>query len=689
MNPASQLKTSRVTIGDWLLDAGAARLTHTNGEQKRLTPKALEVLLLLVSHAGTTVTREELLNTIWKASYPSDYVVSRAIADLRLAFGESAKSAGYIETVPKLGYRLIAKVSKPEVPISKHVEIKKFILIGLVALISIVGLTKLFEKTTEPMLALPLPVTSDSGLEHMSRISSSADWVVYSSLKPGHQDWDIYSHPMTGGSPKPLANTDAIEYGPALSPQDNRVAYTRISDGVCEVVVQSLYQSTPQVLSLCTTKFNTVVDWSSNGSAIAYTAHASQREGKRLINLVDPHTGEVTFLSQGGSKDSTDYYPRFSPSGKQLAFLRGTPKPDHQADLFVIDLVTNKQRQLTNRSSFHAGFTWMNEDSLLYVERSSGQLLSKTLNLNSGEAKELPLVDVFQPDYQVNQEILSFSKLRNDTDITLLKLSDNSLRHIAESTATEWHGELSPDGRWISFVSTRSGNNQLWIASLESGATRQLTQLENSDISQPRWSHNSETIAFNVKQGKQRQIFTTNIVTDDTHAFKISDDSATSARWLSNNNEFIYSCQQQGLWKLCVYDITASESNIVYEKKAFDPIIDELTGSIYFTQDKLGLWKLNRKSGKVSQVWAELPRTLGAGWTVRNNILYYLRVSASFKNSRIESRDLISGETRVIYEGPISGQNTSLGISDDGVYLVFSSIRSAQDDIIVYKSVGF
>ena len=86
-------------IGDWVLypDLGFLRRDQ---DEVRLNAKTLHVLLVLLDAGEQGVSRDELLDKVWGESYPSDNVVSRAIADLRSAFGEKAGEQRYIRTLP-------------------------------------------------------------------------------------------------------------------------------------------------------------------------------------------------------------------------------------------------------------------------------------------------------------------------------------------------------------------------------------------------------------------------------------------------------------------------------------------------------------------------------------------------------------------------------------------------------------
>jgi len=72
----------------------------------------MDVLVLMVTHAGQVVTREEFIKTVWSGTFVTDEVLSRCIYRLRQALGDNPRKPQFIETVPKRGYRLIASVRK-------------------------------------------------------------------------------------------------------------------------------------------------------------------------------------------------------------------------------------------------------------------------------------------------------------------------------------------------------------------------------------------------------------------------------------------------------------------------------------------------------------------------------------------------------------------------------------------------
>ena len=100
----------RLRVGEHLVDIGALRIV-TRPDHPRLTSKAAAVLIELVRHAGDTVMRDQLLDRVWADRVTTPDVLTQAIKELRRAFNDDAKPSRYIETIPRVGYRLLAPVS--------------------------------------------------------------------------------------------------------------------------------------------------------------------------------------------------------------------------------------------------------------------------------------------------------------------------------------------------------------------------------------------------------------------------------------------------------------------------------------------------------------------------------------------------------------------------------------------------
>jgi DNA-binding winged helix-turn-helix (wHTH) protein/tetratricopeptide (TPR) repeat protein len=86
----------------------AADLLVRGEEQVRLEPRVMDVLVHLAERANEVVSKEELIEHVWKGRYVTDDVLSVAIYSLRKSLGDDARRPRYVETVSRRGYRLIA-----------------------------------------------------------------------------------------------------------------------------------------------------------------------------------------------------------------------------------------------------------------------------------------------------------------------------------------------------------------------------------------------------------------------------------------------------------------------------------------------------------------------------------------------------------------------------------------------------
>jgi TolB-like protein/DNA-binding winged helix-turn-helix (wHTH) protein/Tfp pilus assembly protein PilF len=75
-----------------------------------LEPRVMAALVCMAQRPGETVTRDEFIRDVWMGRVVSDEVLSRCISILRSTFDDSARSPQVIQTIPKVGYRLIADV---------------------------------------------------------------------------------------------------------------------------------------------------------------------------------------------------------------------------------------------------------------------------------------------------------------------------------------------------------------------------------------------------------------------------------------------------------------------------------------------------------------------------------------------------------------------------------------------------
>jgi DNA-binding winged helix-turn-helix (wHTH) protein len=99
----------RYEFGPFQLDTANHSLLR-NGQLVPLTPKAFDLLEVLVENNGRLIEKDELLKEVWPDSFVEEGNINRNISIIRKVLGEDATGKPYIETVPKRGYRFVASV---------------------------------------------------------------------------------------------------------------------------------------------------------------------------------------------------------------------------------------------------------------------------------------------------------------------------------------------------------------------------------------------------------------------------------------------------------------------------------------------------------------------------------------------------------------------------------------------------
>src|SRR5580704_14543787 len=97
-------------FGEFLLDTSSRTLSRT-GLPVSLTPKAFDVLLLLVQNPNRLITKEELLQAVWGGTFVEEGNLKQYISHLRKALGDNSEDPRMIVTIPRKGYQFAMDVT--------------------------------------------------------------------------------------------------------------------------------------------------------------------------------------------------------------------------------------------------------------------------------------------------------------------------------------------------------------------------------------------------------------------------------------------------------------------------------------------------------------------------------------------------------------------------------------------------
>lgn len=116
-------------FGPYRLDGGKSVLWR-GGDLVPLTPKALDLLTVLVEQGGDVVSKQELMSRVWPDTVVEEGNLSVTIAALRKALDPQSDGRSHIQTVPRRGYRFDAPLRASAEPRRLGLAVLPFACLG-------------------------------------------------------------------------------------------------------------------------------------------------------------------------------------------------------------------------------------------------------------------------------------------------------------------------------------------------------------------------------------------------------------------------------------------------------------------------------------------------------------------------------------------------------------------------------
>ena len=360
-------------FGPFVLDPAKRCLLREGGPQY-LSPKAFDVLLLLVERREHVLSKDELLSTLWPDTFVEEANLSQQIFVLRRTLNGDADGLEYITTFPRHGYRFTANVierSDTELPTAPPViqqsqgtsrwrvpSLIGMVLLGAAVLFGVVPRAP--PVGSEPRITT---VTALPGLEQFPSISPDGNFVAFSwtGSDPAGVP-DIWIKAIDSDDLRQLTDTRTAEFRPAWSPDGREIAFLRAGEGV--VIASAL---SGQERNVATS--GSIVGWTPDGHSLL----VRDRTGDKPYGIfrLELDSGTRYQLTQAPSGVG-DWTFDVSPDGKTLAFVR-YERPG-VSDLYVMPLEGGNARRRTNWNSTISGLAWMPDGRhILYcVDEATG-----------------------------------------------------------------------------------------------------------------------------------------------------------------------------------------------------------------------------------------------------------------------------------------------------------------------------
>jgi Tol biopolymer transport system component/DNA-binding winged helix-turn-helix (wHTH) protein len=537
------------SAGEALVQPSLNRIS-IRGRVTQVEPKVMQVLLLMAERPGAVVPRETFFQTVWAGTIADDYLLNRAISELRRILGDDPQKPRYIETIRKGGYRLVAPVAPARVA---------------------VALPPVGEPAADPDAGTPEPAPAAGAASGQAAPASAAPatgarhWrpalvaAVLVALLAGLALWRLWP----AGPPaqveayvvQPLTSFVGRELEPALSPDGSRVAFIWDRDGHFEVYAKAIGSEEALRLSEGTGDARHPL-WTPDGSALLYArigddglsvmrvsalGGTSTRvlhdpamheirgmglspDGRHVVyaareHAASPYRLHVAGLSGEARRTLTDpgpgvlgdLDPRFSPDGRSIAFARAVNEVTR--DLHRVPASGGEPERLTFDNRKINGLAWSPDGTrLLFTSTRSGLYGLWSLALDGGAPEQVPLgnEDVHQPATAPGVPTIAFEQWLHRARLRQIDLAtgrDAETGHQFQSTRWDSNPAWSPDGRRIAFTSNRGGPHAIWVSAHDGRGAVELASFGGSYIDNPAWSPDGRLIAFDASPEGRSAIY--------------------------------------------------------------------------------------------------------------------------------------------------------------------------------------
>ncbi len=689
----------------------------------RLEPKVMQVLLELASHPGEVLTKEELLDAVWPDTYVGDDALIRCISELRRVFGDDPRSPRVIQTINKIGYRLIAPVRvaadsvAPESPRSEpQIQLPSVIhteprtrglsrirwnsvpfLAGLFVLLlaSVIGglflLGRFANRRDGAVSFRTVPFTTYAGSERQPSFSPDGSQIAFIwNGEKGGDFWNVYVKSSQSETARRLTTAQAEDLSPEWSPDGRMIAFIRHTpegDGVYLVSSQGGPERRIHELHCAIDWDDPGLSWSPDGKFLIFPDGKSQLSPSAivLLSLEDSRARELTAPETTWDGDSG---PAFSPDGKKIAFIRG--KDGAARDVYVMDADGDHPVQLTRINRLIFGLTWTPDSkSIIFSSDLGGTASLWSVPSTGGTPVRLPFGtdNAFTPAVASTSNRLAYSQ--GSTTWTLmrvdLKLPKDPGTRLASSTEQDSAPQFSNDGHRIAFQSWRSGSQEIWITNSDGSNPVRMTSFNGPITGSPRWSPDDRQLTFDSRLNGRAHIFVMSTAGGSPKAVTSGDFNDIIPSWSADGRWIYFGSKRSDQWQIWKVSVGSGELRQVTSNGGF-VAQESLDGRwLYYTKYGVpGLWRLPVMGGKEEKILDDPPAEYWGYFALSRDGIYYLGRENS--QSALLFRPFSASTDRVLRNfAKWPARFSSITVSPDSNWLVYSDQSPQGNNIMLVQ----
>ena len=640
-------------VAGWLVDPRANELSRS-GATHRLEPKVMDVLVALAERAGEPITREALLERVWPGVFVSESALSRCVSQLRKLFDDDPREPAVIETLSKVGYRLVAPVgpaysgdslsarspasdgvppgvSEVTLSVAPYASAarpprRRMLLAGAAvatALLTVgpaVVLSGRLDRAPAPAIVTPITTTRNPETNPAPSPDGSRVAFAGSGAEEGNQD--IYVQVLGASAPLRLTTDPDVDSAPAWSPDGREIAFIRCAGiGQCAIRVVSALGGDERRLLDGVAGWGGLA-WSPDGRTLAYgapepegqqTAGGPAQPRRASLWLLDIATGRTRRLTTPPRGVRGDGQPRFSPNGSLVAFRRDIG-PGF-ADLHVVPTPGGSPRALTDDGRFLAGHTWTADGRSVVFSSDRNGLFQLWSVAAAGGAPVLlrgvPTRDPGGPAVAQGGRLL-FEEWDFETDIWRVTPGAPAAQ-LVTSTWRDLHPHASSDGR-LAFASDRSGAWEIWTTLPDGTSPARLTRLEGPAALHPRWSPDGRRIAFEVRDAGRAGVFVVDADGGIPRAVTPEGMDAIVPRWSRDGRALYVSSRRAGRWEIWRVPLSGGEPTQITSAGGY--AAEELGDGriVYSKYGGRGLYARDLAGGAERLLYSALSPVDGTNW---------------------------------------------------------------------------
>jgi eukaryotic-like serine/threonine-protein kinase len=192
---------------------------------------------------------------------------------------------------------------------------------------------------------------------------------------------------------------------------------------------------------------------------------------------------------------------RLSPDGKRLAVTRADPQLLNQ-DIWVIDLARDLPTRLTFDPAREVNPIWSPDGSrVAYFSIQRGGIYQRAANGAGPEELLLEVKSIATSDWSPDGRFILYSQLneQTDRDVWALPLAESrQVYPLLNSEFDEYRAQLSPDGRWLAYVSNESGGFEIYVQPFTADGKLggDKVRISTGGGNQPRWRRDGQELFY-------------------------------------------------------------------------------------------------------------------------------------------------------------------------------------------------